>query len=896
MENKHILIVNLGKDIRIWLADILRQIGYQKISLVENGRRAVDILNHSKIDLVITDIPLGDIDGWRLTRLIRSNILKTPSSTPVIAVSSIYSERIAEITAREYEINHFCTYDELAQLPVLIHEIFNNPYKTDKASLLVIEDYQDTINLIHRILDKQFDIETATDGESGLAAWKERQHDLILLDVMLPNMSGEEVLENILKIDPHQAVVVMTAHGSAECAGSLILKGAVDFISKPFRAEQLRRICNIASRREDFIISNEQYAQHTEELRSSETRFRRLVENLKEDYFFYTRDPQGNYTYLSPSLTTVLGYSPEEYISNYHCYYTDNPINTIAKNHSQLSLQGVQQPPYEFEMRHKNGSICNFTVTETPVLQKNQVIAIDGIIHDITPRVTMQKQLKQLADATYEAVIIHRKGEILEANQVYTELTGFSHDDTIGKNLCDILISKKNDLACEYIINDKVLPHELDIRDCHGTDIPVEVRTREIKFNGEPATVLSIRNLTLQKKAEEMHSQLKQAQKMEAIGQLTGGIAHDFNNILASILGYSELAIDKYATDKNSKLATYLSEIHTAAERARDLIQQMLSFSRKSTVNQQPHHLKPIIAETLKLLGPTMPSSIALNFVADNEVPPVLIDPIQLHQIIMNTCINARDAIPDQVGSIELRLSPPAFFTECCSSCYRSFSGQFITLTIHDTGTGIDPLLNEKVFDPFFSTKDVGKGTGMGLSMVHGIIHEHAGHILLRSAPGVGTTFTLLMPAYQGDIKTNNSVEPVNGSKHGNGNILVVDDDVSLSHFMRELLQTYGYQVTVVNDPRDAINVFEKNPNNFDLIITDQTMPNIPGDALATSILEKHPSVPIILCTGYSERIDEEKAMALNIKGFLSKPIETKKLIHMMEKLLNKPDYDALPM
>jgi|GEM_PF-835509 len=898
MKTPHILIVNIEEKIRVQLSDVLNKSGSQKISFAENGSQAVDLLQTNKIDLVITDIPLGNLDGWRLTRLIRSGILKTPAATPVVVVSTIYSERIAEITAKEHGINHFCTYHELEQIPDIVHTLITHPSEPTKTTLLVIEDYPDTVDLIHRILSKQFDIETALDGESGLAAWQARRHDLVLLDVMLPRMSGEQVLDNILQTDPDQTVVIMTAHGSAECAGTLILKGAVDFISKPFLAGQLRNICNIAARRRDFMISNEQYAQHTENLRASEARFRRLVENLKEDHFFYTRDPQGNYTYISPSITSVLGYDGDDYIKNHNHYLTNNPINIIATGYSESSLQGIQQPSYEFEIRHHDGSLHHLEATETPILHKQQVVAVDGIVHDVTQRIAIQKQLKQLADATFEAVIIHDKGKILEANQIYSELTGIGHDDSIGKNLCDTLISGNEDLTCQNVISNTELPYELNIRDIIGTSIPVEVRTRQIDYNGMPSTVTAIRDLTRQKQAEkkneEMQSQLRQAQKMEAVGQLTGGIAHDFNNILASIMGYAELTIDIYALDKESKLSTYLSEIYTAAERARDLIQKMLIFSRGNSFKPEPHRLKSLIEETITMLRSTIPSSININLATEGELTPVLIDSVQFHQIIMNLCINARDAIHGGIGSINLELSRKTYAKEACASCHHTFSGEFVELSIHDSGTGIEPELITKIFDPFFSTKEVGKGTGMGLSMVHGIMHEHNGHIMLDSSTNNGTTFKLLLPVYQGELVEQSTVTKMTTHALGSGHILVVDDDISLSHFLQELLQNYGYQITVINDPREAIELFENGSQKIDLVLTDQTMPNIPGDLLATSILKKHPDMPIILCTGYSERIDKAKAMQLNISGFITKPIKTKELTSMVDNLLDRNKLNAI--
>ncbi|HED19277.1 MAG TPA: response regulator [Gammaproteobacteria bacterium] len=767
-----ILIVNTDRRSRSLLRQTLEQNGFSKISEAESGTAAIEILNLGAIDILITDIGLSDLDGWRLTRLVRSGVLKTAADTPIIIVSTTYSERIAEITAREFSVNRFINFEELHRLPAVLRDIQAGGSTLPRPALLLIEDHPDTTQLVKRVLEQRFDIETAADGKSGLEFWNARRHDLVLLDIMLPVKSGEQVLAEMLEEHPNQAIVVMTAHSSAARASSLLLGGAVDFIAKPFRAEQLRHVCDIAVRREDFIVSNEQFSRRLSELQKNEEKYRRLVEALSEDHFFYTFNREGNFTYISPSITRVLGYSEPEFLTSCTTYLSENIVNRNAAQMRTLSMKGVQQAPYEIEIIHKNGAAHRLEVTESPVFdEQGVVIAVDGIAHDVTERIQMQNQLRQ-------------------------------------------------------------------------------------------------------------------AQKMEAIGQLTGGIAHDFNNILGSILGYTSLAQQKLPTDGDRKLAGYLAEVYRAGERARDLISQMLAFSRGSATQSQAMELTPLVKECVKMMRSTLPATIDLLTDIADELPAVMMDTVQLHQLVMNLCINARDAIENEKGCIELSLHTATGIRANCSSCHHPIQGNFVELVTQDNGQGIDASALPRIFDPFFTTKDIGKGTGMGLSMVHGIVHGHGGHILVDSIPGKGTSFRLLFPliGITGLSTTGreSSPEPVRGSGH----VMVVDDDPSLTLYLKELLQERGYRVTALTDARAALDLFEQDPAAVDLLLTDQTMPKLAGDQLAQAMLARRPDLPVILCTGYSDRIDAETAGQLNIRGYFTKPVDPDKLTRLMNNLL----------
>lgn len=397
-----------------------------------------------------------------------------------------------------------------------------------------------------------------------------------------------------------------------------------------------------------------------------------------------------------------------------------------------------------------------------------------------------------------------------------------------------------------------------------------------------------IANLRTQIERQQLQRQLQQAQKMEAIGQLTGGIAHDFNNILGSIMGYTELALELYTSEAETRLVNYLKKVFQASERARDLVAQMLAFSRGVATNSKSMALEPLVKEVIKLLQSTLPSSIRIQTRTDADVSNIMMDPVHLHQVVMNLCINARDALEGE-GLIEVLIRQVSDIKAECDSCHEHVKGDFVELGVRDNGKGIEPTVIERIFDPFFSTKETAKGTGMGLSMVHGIVHEHGGHILVETATGNGSTFRLLFPAVS-EYPHAVELEVSEGSGYlqgaNEGHLLIVDDDESVAMFVTELLSLDGYQVTMMTNSTEALSLFRQNPKSFDLVITDQTMPGITGDELAKSMLLLRPDIPIILCTGYSEKIDEEKARALGTQKFMQKPLKPKILLESVSELL----------
>ena len=402
-----------------------------------------------------------------------------------------------------------------------------------------------------------------------------------------------------------------------------------------------------------------------------------------------------------------------------------------------------------------------------------------------------------------------------------------------------------------------------------------------------------MQDVSAQKKIEQekasLESRLNQAQKMEAIGTLAGGIAHDFNNILSVILGYAGMA--KEDAPPESSLSQDLERILGAGERAKDLVRQILAFSRHSQIERMTLSPQPILKESLKMLRASIPTTITI---VDNIRPNcgcLDADPTQLHQILMNLCTNAYHAMEENGGTMTIELKTaerlPADFTVPQGLT----STDFLELTVSDTGCGIPPAVIDKIFEPYFTTKEVGKGTGMGLSITYGIVHDYGGTIYVESELGRGTAFHLYFPKSSSEathVAVAQEAVPL-----GKERILLVDDEEFLCEMGREMLQKLGYAVSAHHSSLAALDEFLQDPAKFDLVITDQTMPDITGLELARRILELRPETPIILCTGYASRVTEELAKAHGIREFVLKPISKDMITRLIRKVLADPDKNA---
>ena len=513
-----------------------------------------------------------------------------------------------------------------------------------------------------------------------------------------------------------------------------------------------------------------------------------------------------------------------------------------------------------------------------------------------------QTQLQRLIDSLpFFVYLTTVDNEYLIANKGFCQFVELPLSKIIGFKSEDVF----NDEISEYFIrdNEKILSEKCSVHYESSVDVKknhLNLSVDKFPLFDEENKIYAICGVVEDVTGQyQLQRQLQQTQKMEAIGQLTGGIAHDFNNVLASIMGYTGLTKRRVAEYDDETTVGYLEQITRAGERARDLVQQLLAFSRGDVGGLQILEPEPLAREAIKMLTSLIPSSINLNLkVRSNNVKYFIeVDPVQFSQSLMNLVINAKDAIIDEIGQINVSLEYFPHAKGVCDSCHTSFSGKFIRVTVNDSGVGIKKEILSRIFDPFFTTKEVGKGSGMGLSMIHGIVHGSSGHIAVKSkikGPNVGTTIELYFPFAAAPTENKIQVKEISArysidsnSKNIDKTILLIDDETLITQYLTVVLENNGYKVTTYNDPLEGLDYFRKNSDKVDIVISDQTMPDMTGTELAKNILQSEYDVPFILCSGYSDYSIDPADTDTGVDVFLNKPFDEKVLLQHISQLLD---------
>ena len=639
-------------------------------------------------------------------------------------------------------------------------------------------------------------------------------------------------------------------------------------------------------------------------LRDSEASYRAIFDESEDPIFVHDWET-GRILDVSPKAEAVYGHSVDalrqmrvaDLSSNEPPYTKTEAREWIEKAKAGLPVR------FEWRARHSDGHLMWHEVRLKLAMIAGQR-RILAFVRDITASRSAEdalraseEQYRAIFNASADALVLwNSRGRRVDVNPAYERMFGFSRDEVLGDAL-------KNLPPDNEQRRQEMLVRTLDGESCHeeletvrrnGDRFPVEVRTIQVQHRGEPHVLVMVRDLTERRRVEAdragLEAQLRQAQKMEAIGHLTGGIAHDFNNLLTSIRGYVALAAERVA-GSDDKIATYLERASLSCGRARDLIQQMLTFSRGQRGEPRALALAPLVREVVKLLRSSFPTTVNLRTELDDGAPPVLIDPVQLEQVLMNLAINARDATHSS-GDIAIAIRHSPAVTGVCASCRANVKGDFVELVVTDTGSGIPLQVQERMFEPFFTTKEVGQGTGMGLSTVHGIAHEHGGHVVVESEPGRGATFRVLLPA----LALNEAAHARSVLAHADdplpraalhGRVAVIDDERSVASFMQDLLKRWGLTVAPFAHARDALNALTAE-DAFDLVITDQTMPGMTGLEFARAARTLRPRLRVVLYTGYSEGITSTDLERAGVVALVRKPIEPSELLTVLAKELQQ--------
>lgn len=501
-----------------------------------------------------------------------------------------------------------------------------------------------------------------------------------------------------------------------------------------------------------------------------------------------------------------------------------------------------------------------------------------------------QLRLASILETAVDGIImIDAKGTILTFNRGAENQFGYSVDEVIGQNIAILMPSPHSEKHDNYIANylhnnrPKIIGmgREVPGRRKDGLIFPIHLSVgREFTLGDRLCFTGVVRDLSREKRIE---TQLRQSQKMESIGTLAGGIAHDFNNILGGIMGYVELMLED--AEPNTYLFEDLTEMRNACSRGKDLILQILTFSRQDRTQRCPLRLHNIVKESLKLLRPVIPSNIEMQCQIDPSVDPILADATQIHQIMMNLCTNAFHALQEVNPVINVFLGNVTFDDTFQGTHPNLPYGRYVLLRISDNGTGMDESTLQRIFDPFFTTKAHGKGTGMGLAVVHGIVQNHKGDIVVESVLGKGSTFSMFFPIWEKEIEE--ETLHVIAKAEGLERIMLVDDDALLLKVQSRILSRRGYQVTTFPNGQDALDAFREDPQAFDLVITDQTMPKLTGMELATEIVRIREGLPIIITTGFSDIITPNKIAARGIRELLRKPVDSEELTGAVRRILD---------
>ncbi len=638
------------------------------------------------------------------------------------------------------------------------------------------------------------------------------------------------------------------------------------------------------------------------ELRASEERFRLLVDGARE-YGIFMLDPEGKIVTWNAGAERITGYRAEEAIGkHFSCFYTVEDINS-GRPEEELR-KAADKGRFEEEVRRvrKHGGEFWASVMITALRdEKGRLKGFSKMIRDTTKRKQAEETFRKseailrkvLRAAPFGIGLV--KDRVMQwHNEAMSRMLGYESDEIFGQSARMIYPDDEEYHRAGITINGlgrEKTTAEVETRwkRKDGSILDCRIRYALLDPESEEQVVLAIaeditgRNRA-QKEKERLQEQLRQSQKMEAIGTLAGGIAHDFNNILAAIMGYTQLSMME--VPNQSQAEGYLKEVLKASYRAKDLVRQILAFSRQAEERKEPLHIGLIVKEALKLLRASLPSTIEIRQHIEAKTGIVGANPTQIHQVLMNLCTNSAHAMRENGGILEVGLRNLEIGSSEADEYLNLPPGTYLRLSISDTGHGMSAEVRERVFDPYFTTKKKGDGTGLGLAVVHRIVKDHGGTITVYSEPGRGTTFHVYLPVIEHSLEPQKEIE--SPLPRGHERILFVDDEPTLVNIGKQMLEGLGYEVIARTSSIEGLQLFKAQPERFDLVITDMTMPHLTGDRLSQEIMKICPDIPVILCTGFSERITKQKAGEMGIKAFAMKPIVIQDLAMTVRKVLDQ--------
>ena len=829
-----ILIVDDLKINLDLLQAVLERSGYE-VTSARNGIEALERLKKDSIDMIISDVSMPKMDGFALCRECKMD--DALRKIPFIFHSGTYTREEDKKLALGLGAERFITKPiEIKPFMEIIEDVFKDYNKglpdpseipAEKADFALFKEHND--RLIEKLDRKVCQLEESERAlQKRTYGLNKRLKELNCLYgisklVEKPGISFGEIAQGVVDLIPPAL-----EYPEIICARAFL--DGQEFRTEDFRETPWKQAC-------DIIAINDRVG-------------------ALEVYYLGKRSERDEGLFLKEERDLIIAIAGE--------------LGRItARIHAEEAFQEAHE---KLELSFKRRSEA---LQESEARYRTFAENLPGIVYRISIR----------------------ENRVHFLNDMLPVMTGFKEAELEKGDTCSIgpfILAEDRDKVTSTIrtaVEDKT-SFDVDYRFIHKNgDIKWcrEIGRAILGTDGKPLYIDGIIfDITGRKQMEEekaeLEEQLRQAQRMEAMGTLAGGIAHEFNNILWIISANAEFALN--ILPEGNKVCKNLQRIEKACFRASDLVKQILSFSRQEKQAPRPSDIRPVVKETLKFIRSSLPTTIEIKLEIPSQLGMVRVDPTQIHQVITNLCANAFDAMRKEGGELEVSLADTELEQNTLPLPLGLAPGRYVRMRVKDTGLGMDQVVMKRIFEPFFTTKPVGKGTGMGLSVVHGIVQSYHGDITVDSEPGKGAVFDVFLPVIEDkpkiEVRTTKSVPT------GEERILFVDDEVEIVESAREILEDLGYQVESENSPVEALRMFREQPDRFSLVITDMTMPRMTGERLARELLRIRSDIPIIMCTGYGELINGERAKEAGIKEIIMKPARISNVAEAIRRVLDK--------
>ncbi|PYS24865.1 MAG: hybrid sensor histidine kinase/response regulator [Acidobacteria bacterium] len=917
-----ILVVDDEVELKNILVESLTTQGYDVIGYA-SGQEALEALGETAFDIILTDLMMPQLDG---ISLLRSSLEIDPHVICIVMTGHGTIQTAVDamkVGAFDYVLKPFRM---TTILPLLTRAMNTRRLRLENLQLRETVAIYELCQTIAFTLDQQTIISKLAD-----AALQQTRADEV--SILLPTSSGEELYVAAVRGESRQRLLGERIPLEESISGwvarqrePLILSGEVSddrfrplwphpeirsSISvpmqvanklvgtininaldrrRPFTLGQMKALTILSSTAAAALESASLYAQ----VLKAEEKYRSIFDNAVEGIFQST--PEGRFITVNPAMARILAYDlPEELIQT----VTDvsrqlyvNPEDRLKSQEIEV-CNGVLQD-FVFEARRKDGEKIWLSLNRRTMRDESGVeLFREGTVQDVTERKRAEAALREseeryrdLVENAHDIIYSHDlEGNYTSMNKAGEEITGYTLEEALKLKMSDTVapecLPKVQQMMKRKLAGERVTAYDIEIIAKDGRRVPVEVNTKYVYQNGVAAGVQGIaRDVTERKQLED---QLRQSQKMEAIGQLAGGVAHDFNNLLTAINGYSSLALQRI--NPENPIKSYLEEIKKAGDRAANLTRQLLAFGRKQILQPVPLNLNDIVSDMNKMLRRLIGEDIDLTASLNPKLKAIKADPGQIEQVLVNLVVNARDAMPSG-GHLTIETMTVELDSEYTGKRLGVVPGRYVMLAVSDTGTGMNEETKARIFDPFFTTKEKGKGTGLGLSTVYGIVKQSGGNIWVYSEEGRGTTFKVYLPQLE-TAETVESLQVETEIMPGSETILLLEDEDTVRNLARQILEGAGYKVVEVSRGEEAIKRFAAEDGSIDLLLTDVVMPEMSGKEVADRVCELSPSLKVLFMSGYTdEAIVHHGVLDSNVQ-FIQKPFTPAALTTKVRQVLD---------